>query len=118
MLALAPRAPGLVYVAGEAERVPIAAGAVGPVTKALAFRWLDRDRFLAEARRVLTPGDWLAIYHNPSAGTMREEPSLAAWVRTVYLRRYPSPPAQPASPHRGERRGPRLPPGQEEDVRR
>lgn len=92
MLAATPRAPGLRYVVGSAERLPVVSGAFGLVTVALAFHWLDRDRFLPEARRVLAASGWLIIYDNAFAGAMREEPSFAEWVRTAYLRRYPSPP--------------------------
>jgi len=92
MLAVAPRASGLRFVAGSAERLPLVSGAFGLVTVALAFHWLDRDRFLPEARRVLAASGWLVLYANAFTGTMREESSFADWFRTAYLRRFPSPP--------------------------
>jgi len=92
MLAWAPRHPGVGYAAAAAERLPFDDGAFGLVTVALAFHWFDRDRFLAEAHRVLGAAGWLVIYDNAFAGEIVEAPAFARWSREVYLGRFPSPP--------------------------
>jgi SAM-dependent methyltransferase len=92
MLVVAPREPGLRYVEAAAEALPFAAATFDLVTVALAFHWFDRTRFLAEVRRALRPGGWLAIYNNGFSGTMRENPTFERWSREVYLARYPTPP--------------------------
>lgn len=61
------------------------------MTVALSFHWLDRERFLPEAVRVLRPSGWLVIYNNYFLGRMRENPSFQDWVNEQYLKRYPVP---------------------------
>ncbi|MFN8473593.1 MAG: class I SAM-dependent methyltransferase [Anaerolineae bacterium] len=92
MLAQAVRGPGLSYVRGRAEALPFADESFDLVTVALAFHWLDRPRFLAEARRVLKPGAWLVVYNNLFCGQMEDDAAFARWSREVYLPRHPSPP--------------------------
>ncbi|MFN8496927.1 MAG: class I SAM-dependent methyltransferase [Anaerolineae bacterium] len=94
MLAHAHRAPGLVYVRGRAEALPFAAASFDLATVALAFHWLDRGRFLAEARRVLRPAAWLVIYNNLFQAEMDGDAAFGDWFRTVHLARYPAPPRQ------------------------
>ncbi len=81
MLAAAPRAAGLRYVVAAAEALPLAEGVFDLLTVALAFHWFERERFLAEARRVLRPEGWLVIYNNGFSGTMRENADFARWNR-------------------------------------
>ncbi|MBV9849279.1 MAG: class I SAM-dependent methyltransferase [Armatimonadetes bacterium] len=110
MLSEAVRDPLVVYLQADAEALPLADGAFDLITVALAFHWLDRARFLAEARRLLRPSGWLVIYNNAFAGVMRENPEFADWSRDVYLARYPSPIRQghPVSAPEAERYGFRL----------
>lgn len=96
MLARAPRDATVTYLAGEAEALPIARGAVDLVTVASAFHWLERGAFLAEAHRVLVPGGWLVVYDNYFAAQMiGVEPATdayATWNRERFLARFPTPP--------------------------
>lgn len=92
MLRQAPRGPGLAYAQGYAEVLPFAAAGFDIATVALAFHWLDRQRFLPEAHRVLRRGGWLVVYNNRFSGEMAENPAFHAWNRDVYRTRYPSPP--------------------------
>lgn len=92
MLARAPRETGVRYVEAPAEDLPFADGTFRLVAVALALHWLDRSRFLAEARRVLEPSGWLVVYDNGFFGEMKENPEHERWYREDYLTRYPSPP--------------------------
>ncbi len=107
MLAHAPAAPGLSYVRGQAETLPFADASFDLVTVALAFHWLERARFLAEARRVLTPDAWLVVYNNLFCGQMEGNADFERWSREVYLARYPPPPrrSQPLSDAEAETGG-------------
>jgi ubiquinone/menaquinone biosynthesis C-methylase UbiE len=71
MLALAPRGESVAYVAGAGEALPLAGERFDLVTVASAFHWLDRERFLAEARRVLVESGWLAVAGRLSAAGRR-----------------------------------------------
>lgn len=59
---------------------------------ASAFHWLNRERFLAEVRRVLVDSGWLVIYDNFFGAQMEGVPAFNAWFRETYLTRFPTPP--------------------------
>lgn len=63
------RAPGL--VCGDAERLPIASGALQLVFSNLALQWCDPQRVFAEAARVLEPGG-LLVFSTFGPDTLRE----------------------------------------------
>ncbi len=56
--------PGIHWLGGRAERLPLARGAFDLVTVGQAVHWLDRDLFHAECSRILGPGGVLAILNN------------------------------------------------------
>src|SRR5262249_47892014 len=65
MLAQAERAGGGVrYQKGTAEATGLPAGSAVCVLAAQAFHWFDAPRALAEFRRVLRPGGWVALLWN------------------------------------------------------
>lgn len=92
MIRHTPQGPGLTYVQGLAEQLSFATASFDVVTVALAFHWLDRARFLPDARRVLRPGGHLVIYNNRFDAHKAENEAFAAWHGRVYRTRYPSPP--------------------------
>lgn len=91
MLAAAVKRPGIAYVQGEAERLPILSGTMPLVTVGLAYHWLDGPRFLGEASRVLAPFGRLVVYNTWFAGRMDADASFASWWTDRYLARYPRP---------------------------
>jgi SAM-dependent methyltransferase len=91
MLTQAPPNPRLAFLQASAENLPLADGIFDLVTVALAFHWLDRVRFLNEARRLLRTAGWLVLYNNAFTGTMQENPMFTRWWQDSYLARYPSP---------------------------
>lgn len=56
--------PGVLALAGTAERIPLTDGYVDAVTVASAFHWFDVESALREIRRVLAPGGGLAMIWN------------------------------------------------------
>ena len=82
----------IAYVTATAERLPFTAHSFDLITASLAFHWFDREAFLSEASRLLRPGGWLVIYNNWFLGQMAESPAYEEWNRSVFLRRYPTPP--------------------------
>ena len=55
---------GTEYREGSAEDTGLPAASVDLLTAAQCFHWLDADRTVAEARRVLRPGGWIAAFWN------------------------------------------------------
>lgn len=69
--------PDIPLLAGTAEALPVAPGAVDAITVAQAWHWFDHDRATAEAARVLRPGGRLGLVWNARD---RAEP----WVDEVW----------------------------------
>jgi SAM-dependent methyltransferase len=61
---LEQRVPGVVSLAGTAERLPLTDGYVDAVTVGQAFQWFRQDEALREIHRVLRPGGGLALIWN------------------------------------------------------
>jgi SAM-dependent methyltransferase len=80
------------FVEAHAEQMPFADAVFGLMTVALAFHWLDQQKFLLEAQRLLRPGGWLVIYNDVFTGRMSGNDTYAKWNRDEYLARYPTPP--------------------------
>jgi len=92
MLAQATPSSKIHYQQSSAESLPFADSSFDLVTVGLAFHWLDQERFLTEARRVLRDNGWLVIYNSGFLGELAEEPAFSPWYREVYLSHYPTPP--------------------------
>ena len=84
--------PRIRYAQALAEELPVADAVADLITVSLAFHWLNHERFLAEALRVLQPGGTLVIYWNDFHSRMAENPDFARWSQQVYMARYPTPP--------------------------
>jgi SAM-dependent methyltransferase len=91
MLARAPRDARIEYAVAVAERLPFCEHAFDLLTLSQVCHWLDRDKFFAEAHRVLRPGNWLVIYDAYFAATEVDNADFQTWHRESYLKRYPSP---------------------------
>ena len=68
--------PGIEAMAGTAEQIPLADGAVDAIVCAQAFHWFANPAALAEIRRVLKPGGVLGLIWN-----VRDE--SVAWVAAL-----------------------------------
>jgi SAM-dependent methyltransferase len=56
--------PDVTVLAGTAEQIPVADGAVDAVLVAQAWHWVDKARAVPEAARVLAPGGRLGLLWN------------------------------------------------------
>ena len=92
MLAAARRDPAVDYVLSPAERLPFPGSAFDAVTVASGVHWFDRERFFAEAHRVLTVDGWLAVYDHYFLGEMDDVPGFSTWMEDSFSARYPLPP--------------------------
>lgn len=50
------------FLVGDAHNLPMNDSSVDLMTCAMAWHWLDADRFYSEAKRVLKPGGYLVVY--------------------------------------------------------
>ncbi len=92
MLAQAQPIPNVAFARSSAERLPFVDASFDLLTVALAFHWFDREAFLNEARRVLSPNGLLVIYDNAFLAEMEGNPAFRSWFVDRYIPRYPSPP--------------------------
>lgn len=102
MLALAPRGAGLSFCAASAEKLPLADASFDILTVCQALHWLDKRKFLAEARRVLRAGGWLVVYDDYMTGRMAESEGFRPWFKEKYVGRFPAPPRDRVSFADGE----------------
>src|SRR4030095_15824870 len=59
MLELAQQRPGIEYINAHAENLSVLeSDSFDLITSSMAYHWFNRDRFLAEARRVLRDRGW------------------------------------------------------------
>ena len=92
MIALAPKEDGIKYFVAPAENLPFEENEFDIITLSQVFHWLDKDKFLAEANRVLRPNGWLVAYDNYFSGQMTENTEFHRWYKEEYLEKYPIPP--------------------------
>ncbi len=92
MIALAPRENEIKYFVAPAENLPFEENEFDIITLSQVFHWLDKDKFLAEANRVLRPNGWLVAYDNYFSGQMTENTEFHRWYKEEYLEKYPIPP--------------------------
>lgn len=91
MIALAKRDTRIEYLIAGAEQLPFRDGEFDLITLSQAFHWLDREKFLEEARRVLRASGWLVVYDNYFLGRMEEDADFHEWFRENYPKRFPGP---------------------------
>lgn len=91
MVALAPEDASIQYCIANAEYLPFREETFDLVTLSQVVHWLDRERFLKEAGRILRARGWLIVYDNYFTGRMEENPEFHQWHQESFLEKYPSP---------------------------
>jgi SAM-dependent methyltransferase len=74
------RATGLPLLRARGELLPVADGSASLITSGTAFHWLAPAPALAEFRRALAPGGWVAVFWRYARP---DEPSMALVVETL-----------------------------------
>ncbi|MDQ3821132.1 MAG: class I SAM-dependent methyltransferase, partial [Acidobacteriota bacterium] len=92
MVALAGKEPRVEYSVARAEQLPFKPELFEMITLSQAFHWLDKERFFAEARRVLRSSGWLIFYDHYFSSEMEDSPEFRRWFQEDYLKRFPPPP--------------------------
>lgn len=92
MIALAARDERIEYRLADALNLPFGENEFDLMTLCSAFHWLDRQKFLREAGRVLRSQGWLIVYDNYFSGQMEENAAFETWYRESHVRKYPPPP--------------------------
>ena len=77
----ARRADRVQYAAALSEASALRSASADLVTVAQALHWFDRDRFFAEARRVLVRGGVLAVW---TYGIFRSTPAIDGIIERFY----------------------------------
>ena len=83
---------GPVFQRGSAEELRFPDGSFELITVCGAINWIDRERFLPEAPRVLGKNGSLVIYDNFIAERIDDLPRYTEWYQGNYLNRFPKPP--------------------------
>ena len=79
-LELEQRVPGIVTLAGTAERMPLTDGFVDAVTVGQAFHWFKQDDALREIHRVLRHGGGVALIWNARDERNEVQAALSAVI--------------------------------------
>jgi SAM-dependent methyltransferase len=92
MIALAPKSERIAYRVADALSLPFDESEFDLMTLCSAFHWLEREKFLREAGRVLRAHGWLVVYDNYFSGQMEENAAFETWYRGSHVGKYPPPP--------------------------
>lgn len=91
MVALAPKERSVSYLIASGEQLPFTEDVFDLMTLSQAFHWLDREKFLEEARRVLRVDGRMVVYDNYFLGRMEERADFHEWFKENYPKRFPAP---------------------------
>ncbi|HVE55397.1 MAG TPA: methyltransferase domain-containing protein [Pyrinomonadaceae bacterium] len=92
MLNQAKKADGIEYLLASAENLPFDAAKFDLLTISQAIHWVDKEKFFAEADRVLKKDSMIAAYDNYFQGQMLGNPAFNDWYKNEFLENYPVPP--------------------------
>ncbi len=92
MLHFAERNENIEYVLASAENLPFDAEKFDLLTISQAIHWVDKEKFFAEADRILKPSSLIVAYDNYFLGQMRDNPAFSVWYNDEFLQNYPVPP--------------------------
>ena len=85
-------APEFTFYAAKAEETETAQIPYDIVTAAGVIDWVDRDRFLANMKQVMSPNAPLIIYDFWISDKMLGNSTYTDWYQNQYLAKFPKPP--------------------------
>ena len=85
-------APEFTFYAAKAEETETAQIPYDIVTAAGVVDWVDRDRFLANMKQVMSPNAPLIIYDFWISDKMLGNSTYTDWYQNQYLAKFPKPP--------------------------
>ncbi len=91
-LNFAERNESIEYVLASAENLPFSDGKFDLLTISQAIHWVDKEKFFAEADRVLKSESLIVAYDNYFLGQMLGNPAFNVWYQDEFLKNYPVPP--------------------------
>ena len=92
MLELAPDKDLIHYSLAPAEDQPFADRYFDLITVSSGVHWLNIEKFLAEASRLLKPQSHLILYENYFDSSFQSDQGLKEWAANVHYKRFPTPP--------------------------
>lgn len=92
MLKQAKKHERVEYILASAENLPLSGDKFDLITISQAIHWVDKEKFFAEADRVLKPDSLIIAYDNYFQGQMLDNPAFNDWYKNEFLRNYPIPP--------------------------
>jgi ubiquinone/menaquinone biosynthesis C-methylase UbiE len=91
MLKQAEKTRGVEYFQASAENLPFGEAKFDLITISQAIHWINKQKFFAEADRVLKPGSIIVAYDNYFQGQMLGNPAFNDWYQAEFLKNYPVP---------------------------
>lgn len=92
MLHLARKEKDIEYLAASAEELPVCAEKFDLITVSQAIHWINKQKFFAEADRILKPKSFIIAYDNYFLGKMLDDPEFNVWYKNEFLENFPTPP--------------------------
>jgi ubiquinone/menaquinone biosynthesis C-methylase UbiE len=91
MLQQAAKTQGIEYFLAAAENLPFGAAKFDLITISQAIHWVNKQKFFAEADRVLKRDSIIVAYDNYFQGQMPGNPAFNDWYKAEFLKNYPAP---------------------------
>lgn len=92
MLKQAEKTHGIEYFQASAENLPFDEAKFDLITISQAIHWINKQKFFAEADRVLKRDSIIIAYDNYFQGQMLGNPAFNDWYKAEFLKNYPVPP--------------------------
>jgi ubiquinone/menaquinone biosynthesis C-methylase UbiE len=92
MVGLAKKEKGVEYIVSSAESLPLCENKFNLITISQAIHWIDRNKFFAEASRILKLNSFIIAYDNYFLGRISDNPDFNIWYKETFIKNYPTPP--------------------------
>jgi ubiquinone/menaquinone biosynthesis C-methylase UbiE len=92
MLNQTTKTRGVEYLLASAEALPFGDRQFDLITISQAIHWVDKQKFFAEADRVLKTDAFVIAYDNYFQAQMLDNPAFNDWYKAEFMKNYPVPP--------------------------